>query len=81
MTSAKDRADAREALRSYMAHLQATKGLSKEDARREAEYWVQRVTQGLPAAEAFTVAEAAKRAEADQRHTELMRRLKDSDTR
>ena len=43
--------------------------------------WVKRVADGLPEAEAFSIEEAARRAAADRKHNELMRRLKDSDTR
>lgn len=68
---------ARAALQAYRDWLRA-KG---RDPKEDSAYWVIRTANGLEEADRFLEQDEQRRAEADRRHRELMRRLKESDTR
>lgn len=68
---------ARQALQAYRDWLKA-KG---RDPKEDSAYWVLRTANGLADADQHLQRDAAQRAEADRKHIELQRRLKESDTR
>ena len=65
---------ARAALQAYRDWLKA-KG---RDPKEDSAYWVIRTANGLEDADRHLQQDQERRAEADRRHLELMRRLKDS---
>lgn len=68
---------ARQALQAYRDWLKAR----GKDPKEASAYWVIRTANGLADADQHLQRDAARRAEADRKHIELQRRLKESDTR
>lgn len=68
---------ARQALQAYRDWLKAR----GKDPKEASAYWVIRTANGLADADRHLARDAERRAEADRKHIELQRRLKESDTR